>query len=138
MRLYALVFPLMFMAYGLWSVYVGLRSWDGHGVRPSESVAYSAGKLPRVRRFVDWCVLPLDFLYLCLGITLGLADAGAWHPSAGSVPGTAAGISGIASVGFLVLTVSVYRHGRPRRLVPAYLRHGAEQRRPSGSSKSGA
>jgi hypothetical protein len=136
-RLYALAFSLIFMAFGTWSVYLGARSWNGHGLRPSESIAYSSGKSPRVRRIVDRCILPLGLLYLSLGITLGLADVNAWHLSTGPVLSTAAGIGAVASVVFLVLTVSACRYWRPRRLIPTYLRHGVERRRPGGASESG-
>jgi hypothetical protein len=50
-RLYAVAFSLIFMAYGAWSVYLGVRSWNGHGLRPSESVAYGSGQSRGVRQF---------------------------------------------------------------------------------------
>ena len=135
MRLYELALSLMFMAYGAWSVYLAVRSWNGHGLRPSESVAYSSGSSPCVRRFVDRCILPLGLLYLSLGFTLGLADVDARHLSTSPILTAAAGIGVVASVVFLVLTVSVCCFRKPRRLIPAYLRHGVE-RRPGGASGS--
>jgi hypothetical protein len=130
--LFAVTFPLLFMAFGLWAVHLGIRSWNGNGVRPSTSIEFSAGSSARVRRFVDRCIIPLGLFYLSLGVTLGLVGVDAsLNLSAGgalgAASGMAAGIGAAMPVALLVLTVSLCRFWKPRRLIPAYLRFDAHK-----------
>lgn len=121
--LFGLALPVMFVVYGAWSVYRGVRSWHGLCPRPSESLAH-AGSSPRIRRFVDRCILPLGLSCLSLGITLGLAGTAALiSQSATSALTIAISLTSIASVTLIALTFSVYRYWKPRRLIPAYLRY---------------
>jgi hypothetical protein len=118
----SVVYPVMFVVFGAWSTYLGVRSWRGLAPRPSRIL----GSTRRAARFVDRCIVPLSLLYLSLGITLGLAGIAA-HTSQGGVGATilaiAIVVTSAASVTFLALTFTVYRYWKPRRLIPAYLRY---------------
>lgn len=133
MWLFAVALPVVFVWFGAYSLYLGVRSWDGQGVRPSRSVLLSAGKSARIRRFTDRCVVPLGLFSISAGVTLGLAgtDAGRIATGTSQALDVALGVSVVASVAFLALTLSVYRYGKPRRLIPAYLRSDVPRRVPT-------
>lgn len=113
----------MFVGFGVWSVFLGVRSWSGQSRRPSASVVF-AGGTARVRRFMDRCIVPLGLFYVSFGATLGLASDAASLPniSARWILDVAAVVGAVASFACLALTICVYRYWKPRRLIPAYIR----------------
>ena len=122
MLLFGAAFPVLFAVFGAWSVYRGVHSWNGHAPRPSESVAF-AGTSPRIRGFVDRCILPLSLLFLSFGVTLGLAAAAAHTNRSGGLLMIAIAVATTISLALLILSFTVYRYWKPRRLIPAYLRY---------------